>query len=84
MGRELAAVFICECLYEWLVRETFKKAALHLGAKILFFPQSPKQIVYFLWTHDAFCKMSATSRQVALVNNDQFMCLHGGQLRSPN
>ena len=33
----LAAVFICECLYEWLVRETFKKAALHLGAKILFF-----------------------------------------------
>ena len=30
-----------------------------------------------------FCKMSATSRQAALVNNYHFMCLHGGQLQSP-
>ena len=38
----------------------------------------------FLWTHYAFCKKSATSRRVALVNNYHFMCLHGGQLRSPS
>ena len=26
--REQAAVFSCECLGEWLIRETFKKAAV--------------------------------------------------------
>lgn len=28
--REQAAVFYCECLDEWLIRETFKKAAIAL------------------------------------------------------
>ena len=61
-----------------------QKAVKALGCKGTVFLSITQINSLFLWTHHVFCKMSATSRRVALVNNYHFMCLHGRQLRSPN
>ena len=59
--REQAAVFSCECLGEWLIRETFKKAVgcsfffYVFGCKItLNIVHSDTFLQNILWTHDTF------------------------------
>ena len=55
--RELAAVFPCECLGEWLIRETFKKAVgcssyMYSDAKVLIFLDIP--ILFAIYLTDSY------------------------------
>ena len=57
--REQAAVFSCECLGEWLIRETFKKAVgcssyMYSDAKVLIFLHIPILFADYLRTHTNF------------------------------
>ena len=55
--REQAAVFSCECLGEWLIRETFKKAVgcssyMYSDAKVLIFLDIP--ILFAIYLTDSY------------------------------
>ena len=50
-----AAVFSEYKSYEWLIRETYKKAGcLRMGAKLLQFFETPKYFAIYLRTHTNF------------------------------
>ena len=52
--REQAAVFSCECLGEWLIRETFKKAAVAFSS----YMYSVTKVQISLHIPTLFCKIS--------------------------
>ena len=65
-----AAVFSEYESFEWLFRETYKKAGCYvLGAKLLQFFETPKFLVTILWTHDIFLRLRVRHYIDFIVNS---------------